>query len=655
MVDLDNALNLTKTLRLSPLKNQELGSSMKYHVAAFEIDTTQFQISCVNDVVAVEPKVFDLIVYLIENRQRLVTRGELFEQIWRGRDVSDTTLSNHIKSARKIFGDDGDQQHVIKTIRGRGYQFVAEVTTAASTNNIGSFRDEKNSLESSIPLKRNTTSKLSFIAILLLSLVFGYWQLAPEQTQVQERPYILVVPFDVSGAEQQKWQPFAEQMTRQVIRDLRKISSLNVVPTSSSFTFKKNKTQKFIKEQLPSVRYVLSATINMDGQTNLRITPELEDLRTGKLIWDDEFKSRIDDTTFFSIQANIATSLSESLKVVIQDKEKASLGELPTTNLKAYEFYVAGQQQRDLLTHESLQKAVKLFSQAIGLDPQFEAAYIAKADTYRIIMAYFEKPVEVLPFVMDSVVEVLKINPNSAEARSSLGMAYVLAWRWQDAWDMLSQADKLDENLVLTELGFALYFSGIGDVKGVRESLEKANQLDPLNIELADWGHWALAMVGETDAALKWAKTKIRLHPDVGMIYSGASVSASLTGDHQRAIKLAEKGIKLDAHASYPLLALAQAYGHAGEVDKIAPLLVKAESNNSYQCPYETAVTYLLMNNIEETFKQLNLAVSYRSNCLVFTRNDPRLLSIRQDPRFAALLIRIGLDDKSIQKYSQYQ
>jgi tetratricopeptide (TPR) repeat protein len=439
-----------------------------------------------------------------------------------------------------------------------------------------------------------------------------------------------------------------------VIRDLRKISSLNVVPTSSAFTFKQNKTQAFIKEKLPNVRYVLSANIDMDEQSNLRVTPELEDLRTVKLIWDGAFQGRIDNNTFFSIQASIATSLSKSLKVVIQDKEKASLGELPTTNLKAYELFVAGQQQRDLLTHQSLLNAVVLFAQAIALDPQFEAAYVAKADTYRIIMASFEKPVEVLHLVIDAVSEVLRINPNSAEARSSLGMAYVLAWRWQDAWDLLSQAQQLDENLVLTELGFALYYSGIGDVKGVRESLAKANRLDPLNIELADWGHWALAMVGEIDAALAWAQKQIQLHPDVGMIYSGASVSASLAGDHNKAIALAKKGIELDADASYPLLALAQAYGHADKIDQMEPLLIEAQSSKSYQCPYETAVTYLLMNNIDEAFKQLNQAVTYRSNCLVFTRNDLRLLPIRQDPRFAALLLRLGLDDSSVQKYSQF-
>ncbi|MDO6446247.1 winged helix-turn-helix domain-containing protein [Colwellia sp. 1_MG-2023] len=627
---------------------------MKYYVGTFEIDTTQFQISTANKLIAVEPKVFDLLVYLIENRQRLVSRDELFENIWLDREVSDTTLSNHIKSARKILGDDGDKQEMIKTVRGRGYQFIAKVTSTNSDTNEELVALETQPQLGHFSLAKNRKKYLISFVLFLIIITLGYWQLTAEKTPAQDRPYILVLPFEAIGEEQQKWQPFAEQMTRQVIRELRKIASLHVVPTSSAFTFKQNKNRQYIQEQLPNVRYVLSATINIHGTSQIQVSPELEELKSGKLIWDNRYSSRVDDTTFFSIQTNIATALSKSLNVAINDTEKASLGELPTTNLKAYEFYIAGQNHRDMLTHQSLKKAIELFTQAIKLDPTFEAAYIAKADAYRLIMAYFEKPIEVLPFVIDTVAEALKINPNSAEARSSLGLAYILAWRWQDAWNMLNQANTLDNSIALTQLGFALYYSGIGDVNGVVESLEKADQLDPLNIEIADWGHWALAMVGELNAANKWADNKLQLHPDVGILYSGASVSASLKGEHQRAIKLAKKGIMLDKDASYPLLALAQAYGHAGEVDKIPPLLQQAQASLNYQCPYETAITYLLINNIEETFKQLNLAVNYRSNCLVFTRNDLRLNPIRKDPRFTALLVRLGLDNKSIEKYSRY-
>ena len=552
---------------------------MKYQVATFVIDTVQFDVTQDGENIAIEPKVFDLIVYLIEKRHRVVSREELFKSIWEGREVSDTTLSNSIKSARKILGDSGELQQVVKTIRGRGYQFVAEITELSSyalaSQDKERLKDTDNDSQSKIKKTDNQSDERPdihlrnrrsyrilgvIVASFLLIALFHF-----SSTDTADTPYILVTPFEVSGQEKEKWQPFADQMTREVIRNLRKISGLRIVPTSSAFTFKNDKTHKHIKEQLPNVSYVLSANINIGGNSQLQVTSELDELSSGNLIWDDHYESRVDNTTFFSIQSKMATAVSQSLKVVILDEEKTTLGKLPTNDLRAYEYYIAGQQQRDLLTHDSLKKAISLFAKAISLDPQFEAAYVAKADAYRIIMVYFEKPSEVLPEVVEAVADTLKINPQSAEARASLGLAYVFAWRWNDAWDMLKQAQELDPDLALTELGFALYYCGLGYPEGVRRSLIAANQLDPLNIEIADWGHWALAMVGEIEAAVNWSKQKVQLHPDVGLIFSSASMTASLVGEHQRAISLAKRGIQLDSGASYPLLALAQAYGHAGK------------------------------------------------------------------------------------------
>ncbi len=107
----------------------------QYLVGDFLIDTACYRISSLSAAVPVEPKVFDLLVYLIRNRDRVVTREELFETVWEGRPVSDATLSNHVKSARKALGDSGELQQTIQTIRGRGYQFIAPVNEVAGGAN----------------------------------------------------------------------------------------------------------------------------------------------------------------------------------------------------------------------------------------------------------------------------------------------------------------------------------------------------------------------------------------------------------------------------------------------------------------------------------------------------------------------------------------
>ncbi|MES2959317.1 MAG: winged helix-turn-helix domain-containing protein [Pseudomonadota bacterium] len=630
---------------------------MNYQIGEFTIDTARYRIRAGDTAIPVEPKVFDLLVHLIRHRDRVLTREELFKDVWDGREVSDATLSNHIKSARKLLGDNGDLQQTILTVRGRGYQFVAavqEIPDGAASPERAPATDRPAAVPADPPPPRLRWRLPLGLGLLLLSgLVLGWRMLAPPAAPAGAgQPYVVVVPFDVSGDAPETWQPFADQVTREVIRNLRKISGLRVVPVTSAFTFKGKKSREHIRAQLPDVRYVLDGVVNIAADKTLRITAELEDLHKGGVVWDQDYTGRTDDTNLFAMQSGIAAAVSQSLKVAILDDELRALGELPTANLQAYELYVAGRHQLDLLSHESLPKAIALFKQAIALDPKFFDAYIARSDAYRQLFAYFEPPVKMLQAVVDSLAEARELRPDSAEAWSSLGLTYVMAWRWKDAWTALNAAKRRDPALAQTELGFALYYSGLGEADKVKRALEAANRLDPLNAEMADWGNWALFTVGERDAARTWVEQKMRQHPDIGLVFSGAGVGASIAGDHARAVKLAERGAELDGSA-VALIMLAHAYGHAGYKDKVLPLLEKAERAGTFACPYESAAAHLSIGDKERAIALLGEAVEKRSNCLIFLRNDPRWAAIRQDPRFAVLLRRVGLDDTSLASYKR--
>jgi DNA-binding winged helix-turn-helix (wHTH) protein/TolB-like protein/Tfp pilus assembly protein PilF len=636
---------------------------MKYQVTDCVIDTALYRISRVGDAVPVEPKVFDLLVYLIRHRDRVLARDELFQEVWNGREVSDATLSNHVKSARKVLGDSGELQKTILTIRGRGYQFIAPVEEIPDASRRPAQAAAPLSAEAEAPAAPVTRPMgklaapawrllLGLGALLLVVVVIGWRALVPDAPPNAALPYVVVVPFEVSGDAPELWQPFADQVTREVIRNLRKISGLRVVATPSAFTFRDNKAPEHIRRQLPDVHYVLDGVVSVSADNSLRITAELEDLNQGLLVWDKDFQGRIDDTNFFAMQSGIAQAVSASLKVVILKDEQRALSELPTTNLKAYELYVAGRQEMELFSHESLPRAIDLFNQAIALDPQFFAAHIARSDAYRSLFGYFEPPIKMLPAVVSSISEALELRPDSAEALSSLGLTYVMAWRWKDAWTVLNAAKTRDPTLALTELGFALYYSGLGEAEKVKASLATANRLDPLNIEIADWGNWALFIVGEEEAARAWGEEKMRQHPNNGILFCGAGVAAYLAGDFDRGIALAERGVAMD-RSPVALLMLAQAYGYGGQRAKVLPLLDEAASNGAYVCPYESAAAYLSIGDKERAIALLNEAVEKRSNCLMFLRSDPRMRVLRDDPRYAVLLTRVGLDDTALTSYKR--
>jgi len=625
---------------------------MLYRFNDIEINVSQYEIRSKGKLLSVEPKVFDLIIYLIKHRDRLISRDELFEQIWHGREVSDTSLSNHIKSSRKILADNGELQKVIKTVRSRGYQFVAHIEEHSD--------DQHRTLAILPPLQKlekiSHKLRLSHIIVLLVVIVsLGIvWKSATRNENNIIAPYLLVVPFSIASKNTDHWQAFADQITRELIQDLRKISGLAVVPPPSSFTFKSNKFRAHIQKQLPNVNHVLDGVVSEGNNGNLRVSVALENIKTGEILWDGDFDIEKGNKNLFTIQSDIAESVSKSLKVIMLDEEKNVLAKIPTTNLKAYEFYMQGQYQRSLMTHESVLNSIGSFNQAIALDPNFEAAYIAKSKAYRIIMVFFDKPKKVLPKVISSAIALLAITPESAQIKSSLGLAYVHAWLWQDAWQMLSQAKKKDPGIALTELGYALYHSAMGNAEHVKSALNRANELDPLNEEIADWGLWALMMVGESDAAVEWGSTKMTIHPNNPYLLLGSAITEYIRGDYNKSISLATDSVNLSHRESLPLIILAQSYAASGNIEKAQTLIVEVEAKNQYMCPYETAIAYALMDNgnHEKVFALLNKAVDFQSNCLIFTRNDPRLISFRSDPRYLKILKNIGLDDESIKQYS---
>jgi DNA-binding winged helix-turn-helix (wHTH) protein/TolB-like protein/tetratricopeptide (TPR) repeat protein len=648
----------------------------KFRIGDYVVDTARYRISNGDAAVAVEPKVFDLLVHLIRHRDRVLTREELFQSVWDGREVSDATLSNHVRNARKALGDSGELQQTIQTVRGRGYQFVAPVIEVVE--DAGGAVVETTSAPAPPPApapapalapvtgspdeppRRRWRLALPMIGVALLVavlLVGARFLVAPSVPPELDRPYLLVVPFGVSENATEYHQTFADQVTREVVDNLRKISGLRTVPHASAFHFRNDKTREHVLESLPDLQFVLDGEVSVAPDGTLRITPRLTDLRRDLDVWSSPFTVHVDNRDFFETPAGIASAVARALKVEILGDEQRALAELPRIP-QAYEPYAAGWREMEKFTHESMHRAVEYFDQAIALDPDFIAAYQAKSEALRSIFAYFEPPQELLPVVEASLAAVLERDPDSAEALSSLGLTQVMAWQWREAWQNLNKARALDPTLAQTEIGFALYYTALGENEKVKASLARAVELDPLNSELADWGTWALFMVGEQQAAREWADKQMRQHPENGFVFCGAGVAAYLRDDAAEGVALLEQGVELSGRAPLALILLAQGYGYAGQKDKVQPLLDEAERANIYMCPYETAAAHLSLGDEASRPRAVDLlfeAVEKRSNCLIFLRVDPRLRVLRDDPRhaerFQELLTLVGLDEPSVKSY----
>ncbi len=303
----------------------------QFLVGDYLIDTARYRISSVGAAVPVEPKVFDLLVYLIRNRERVVTREELFETVWEGRPVSDATLSNHVKSARKVLGDSGELQQTIQTIRGRGYQFIAPVSEVAG----GAENPAERPVPAASTPPAHRTGRpvwlVASVAVLLLvaGAAFGWRHFGPADPPPQE-PWLVVVPIDIYGAEPQTWQPWADDLTRRLINNLRQVSGLQTKERATSFMFEENKTHEHIRKMMPDVRYALGGALDFSADNKPVVTMELDDMVTGKLVWTQSYAypRSADDEARTQLQSIITTAVSDSLRVNILEDEKRAPGKI---------------------------------------------------------------------------------------------------------------------------------------------------------------------------------------------------------------------------------------------------------------------------------------------------------------------------------------
>ncbi|MBT5074905.1 MAG: hypothetical protein HOM63_14390, partial [Kordiimonadaceae bacterium] len=255
---------------------------MLYRFDEFELDTENFELHHLGVALHVEPQTFDFLLFLIQNSDRIVTRDDIIEHVWQGRIVSDTTISSCVKSARKVLGDDGENQRYIKTTRGRGFQFIAKVNPDMEpvTESINQPYNQVTSQISKPTVFYLLVCGLIFIIGLLL---FNQFQAAKTDNKStvkniasSDAPFtIAVMPFtDLSAEGNQEY--FGDGISEEVLNVLTSVEELSVTSRTTAFTLKGQKLSvPEIADRL-NVKYIVEGSVRSSGN-RIRITAQLID------------------------------------------------------------------------------------------------------------------------------------------------------------------------------------------------------------------------------------------------------------------------------------------------------------------------------------------------------------------------------------------
>lgn len=313
---------------------------MRYLFEEYAFDSDRRELHRGTDAVSITPQVFDLLDYLIRNRERVVSKDDLINAVWNGRSVSDAALTTRLNAARGAIGDSGEEQRFIKTLPRKGFRFVGQVREAreAAGPNPGD---------------------------------------APESA-VPDRPSIAVLPFaNMSGDPEQEY--FADGMVEEITTALSRFKWLFVIARNSSFTFKGKAVDiKEVGRRL-GVRYVLQGAVRK-ASGKVRITGQLIEAATGAHIWADKFER--DMTDIFALQDEVTLAVVSAIQPKLFQAEIALTTRRRPEDLTAYDLFLRAIQQAVRSTRESLAEALRLVQRALELDPGFAAAAALAGDCH---------------------------------------------------------------------------------------------------------------------------------------------------------------------------------------------------------------------------------------------------------------------------------
>jgi TolB-like protein/DNA-binding winged helix-turn-helix (wHTH) protein/Tfp pilus assembly protein PilF len=609
--------------------------------------------------VRLQEQPFQVLAMLLERHGQVVTREELQRKLWPADTFVDFDhgLNKAISKIREALSDSAESPRFVETVARRGYRFRSDVRVFDPVPARGRELAARPHPPEEVRGGAERSYKLAILQHLLASrkwkaVVFAVLSLAASltvwraHTRSAPSPVIrslAVLPLEnLSSDASQDY--FADGMTDELISDLGQISALRVISRTSVMGY------KHARKPLPQIANELDVDAVVEGTVlrsgdQVRITAQLIEASTDKLLWSQSYESELRDTLV--LQNQVARAIADQVQINLNPQEQATLKSAKLVNPPAFESYLKGRYFWNKRTGDALKTALAYFNEAIDEDPNYAQAYSGLADTYALLGDWqyaVMSTKETIPKAKAAAIKALQLDSSLSEAHTSLGYTLrAFDWDFDSAGKEFQRAIEINPSYATAHHWNAMNLGLLGRPKEALVEMRKAESLDPLsliiNADLAE----LLLLTHSYDESVRQSRKIIEMDPTFAFGHKQLGDAYLLKQMNKEAVEELQKAVRLSGGSPICTADLARAYVASGKTNEALKLLgdLKKNSNASLTNAPHIAMIYASMGYHDEAMHWLETAYKERFNPSILLRSG--FGPLRSDPRFEDLELRIGI------------
>jgi TolB-like protein/DNA-binding winged helix-turn-helix (wHTH) protein/Tfp pilus assembly protein PilF len=612
------------------------------------------------------PQSFRVLEILLERPGDLITREEFRRELWPSDTFVDFEhgLNTSVKDLRSALNDSASEPRYIETLPKLGYRFIATVEPAESPSTelppAASVIDSSQApvaTPESLPVQQQASrrSALGWPVLLVAALVIGasvaayfHWKHSQARRQTaSEHLMVAVLPFEnLTGDSTQEY--FSDGMTEEMIAQLGRVDPehLGVIARTSVMHYKHSGEQLDQIGRALGVEYVLEGSVRRDSN-KVRISAQLIQTKDQSRIWARQYDRELNG--LLVLQGEIAHEAADEILLALGERKLTSNAAFTTSQVtksyEAYDLYLKGRYFLAKRTPQGFQQAAESFEQAVAKDPNYAPAYAGLADSYTLMGEYdMVPPGEIIPKARAAALKALDLDEKLAEAHVSLAViAQNYDWDWQTADKEFRRAIVLDPNYATGHHWYAEHLAFLGRFDEAFPEIQRARQLDPLSLIIQTDNAVFLYYSRQYDPAIAQFRAILEMEPNFPRVHILESAYVQ-KGQFAEALADVENWRRFDPDAFWGRTMEAYINARAGRPAQARRILDKLQSRESGPIdPLALVAPYIALGDKDRAFMWLDRAVAVHSPGLTALGVDPTYDPLRSEPRFQALLVRVGL------------